>query len=444
MFALDSGVTRLACDIQGRAMSTAERLIPVAVAAAAAAFSSGALASGFQLIEQNASGLGNAYSGQAAAAENASTIFWNPAGMTRIPGRQVSGALNAIRPSLKFSDNGGSRSPAGLPQPAGGDNGGDAGDWAFVPNMYLSWQLTPNLWAGLGATAPFGLKTDYDTTFIGRFQSRVAQVKTIDVNPSLAWKISDAVSIGGGVSYQKLKLSVQRSFQAAAELPQIITLEDESWGWNIGAMFNLGQNTRIGVAYRSAIEYDTIGTVAITGVGIAGGNLNVTVPDTFSWSIAHQLNPQWELLGDITYTRWSKIKTIPLVLTSALGPSPAGSVPDSFDLEFRDTFRVGLGANYKMNQQFTLKLGAAYDKSPVPDTLHRTAFLPDSDRIWLAAGGKYQFSKAMTLDFGYAHLFMDDGDTLRVKGLGARGQGTLSGTYKNHVDMVSVQVSYSF
>ena len=177
-------------------MKTAKKLIPVAVTAAVAAFSSGALASGFQLVEQNASGLGNAYSGQAAAAENASTIFWNPAGMTRLPGRQVALAINAIRPQSEFNDNGLSRSPTGGALSATNTNGGDAGDWAFVPNGYLSWQINPSWWVGIGVTVPFGLKTEYDTTFIGRFQSQRAEVKTIDINPSVAWKLSDAVSLG--------------------------------------------------------------------------------------------------------------------------------------------------------------------------------------------------------------------------------------------------------
>jgi long-chain fatty acid transport protein len=431
-------------------MTLFKKLVPLAVTAAMAGISENAAASGFQLIEQNASGLGNAYAGQAAAAENASTIFYNPAGMTLLPGKQVSGALHAIGPSVKFTDNGGSRSPAGAPEPGGGTNGGDAGGWVPTGNAYLSWQLSPQLWAGLGLSVPFGLKTEYDGSFIGRFQSRKAELQTYDINPSVAYKISDAVSIGGGLSYQHAKLTLDRSFFAGAELPESLKLSDSAWGWNLGAMFNLGPQTRIGLSYRSAVEYDLTGSVGITGVGAAGALLKAKLPDTLSWAVSHVLNDKWQLLGDWTYTRWSHIKNLPLVLTSAgLGATPAGTAADTLDLQFRNTYRIGIGANYKWNQDFTWKFGAAYDRTPVPDILHRTVFLPDNNRWWLALGGKYQVSKAGVIDFGYAHVFIRNGDTLRDKnvppaGPSAGDQGIVSGNYKSYVNIVSIQYSHSF
>lgn len=405
-----------------------------------------AAASGFQLIEQNASGLGNAYAGQAAAAENASTIFYNPAGMTLLPGRQVSAAIHAIGPSIKFSDSGGSRSPTNVPAPAGGTNGGDAGGWIPTGNLYASWQLTPRLWTGLGVSAPFGLKTDYDSAFIGRFQSRLAEFKAYDINPSVAYKVSDTASLGGGISYQHGEITLERSFFAGAALPESVKLSDETWGWNVGAMFALGPQTRLGASYRSSMSYDLTGTVSITGVGAAGGKASVRLPDTFSLALSHHWNEKWQLLGDVTYTRWSSVKNIPLVLTSAgLGANPAGAVADTLDFNFRDTYRIGVGANYRWTPQFTLKIGTAYDQTPIPDAAHRTVILPDSDRWWLALGGKYQLSRAAAIDVGYAHVFISNGDTLRNKGVGVAGaQGIVNGSYKSSVDIASVQVTWSF
>ena len=252
---------------RGGNMRTNNKMIGVAILVTLGTGSQQAVASGFQLMEQNASGLGNAYAGQAAAAENASTIFFNPAGMTQLPGKQISGTLSIIRPTIDFTDNGASRSPAGAPSPAGGGNGGDAGGWNYIPSGYFSWQLTPRLWAGIGVTAPFGLNTDYDLNYIGRFQSQKAELKTYDVNPSLAFKINDAVSIGGGLSYQHAKLSLDRSFFAGAALPQTVSLSDNSWGWNLGAMFNLGSATRLGLSYRSEMKQDLAGSVTVVGVG---------------------------------------------------------------------------------------------------------------------------------------------------------------------------------
>ncbi|OGA39276.1 MAG: hypothetical protein A3G24_21980 [Betaproteobacteria bacterium RIFCSPLOWO2_12_FULL_62_13] len=430
-------------------MKMVKKLLPLSVGVALGSITVGAQASGFQLMEQNASGLGNAYAGQAAAAENASTIFFNPAGMTRLPGRQVAVALNAIRPSAEFSDSGASSAPLGLASPGG--NGGDAGDWAFVPNAYLSWQLSPRWWLGIGVSVPFGLKTEYDQGWVGRFQSQKSEIKTVDVNPSVAFKVTDAVSLGGGVSYQKAQVKLDRSAILAPPIESRahIDIDDSQWGWNIGALFNLGTDTRIGVTYRSTMDFDLAGTIAFTnapvvGVTSQGVRASAEVPDTLSWGIAHQLNPRWELLGDITFTRWSKIKTVPLVTTSASALIPANFTLDTFNFQFKDTFRIGLGANWKWRDDFAWKFGVAYDKSPVEDQF-RTTTLPDKDRTWIAVGGKYRMSKQATLDFGYAHLFIKDPVINQQRGVVTPPlQGNVVGKYDSDVNIVSAQFTYSF
>lgn len=421
----------------------------LAVALATGGMSCVAYGSGFQLMEQNASGLGNAYAGQAAAAENASTIFFNPAGMTRLPGGQVSGALHAILPSTKFSDSGASRSPLGLPLGPGGTNGGDAGDWAFVPNAYFSWQVTPSWWVGLGASVPFGLKTEYDAGFIGRFQSRRSEIKTLDLNPSVAFKLNDALSIGAGVSYQKGELKIDRAAFVGTEAQAQLRLDDSAWGFNVGVLANLGKNTRIGLAYRSAVEYDLTGSLVITGIPLAGTAANgaaasIKLPDTLSWAIAHQAGPRWEWLGDITYTRWSKIKSVPVIATTTSVLRAQGQTLETFNLQFKDSYRIGAGVNYKWREDFTWKLGVAYDKTPVTDAF-RTTFLPDEDRMWLAVGGKYRMSRQATLDFGYAHLFIKDASINQQRGVGVLGaQGNVVGSYEADVNILSVQLTYSF
>ena len=420
----------------------------IAVAAALAGFAGGAHPAGFQLMEQNASGLGNAYSGQAAAAEDASTIFFNPAGMTRLPGKQAVGALNFIKPSAKFTDSGASRDAFNQPLGPGGGNGGDAGDLATVPNAYLSWQFSPQIWFGLGLSVPFGLKTEYDTTWIGRFQGQLAEVKTIDINPSIACKISDTVSIGAGISYQKGDVKVKRStvLGPATEGRVSVDIDDDAFGFNLGVMFNLSPSTRIGLSYRSSMDYDLTGTLVIVPpAGASSSNnvrLDVELPDTWSVALAHQLNPQWEILADATFTNWSKIKSLPLVTTSTSAIIPVvGFTADTFEFQFKDSYRVGIGANWKWRGDFMWKFGVAYDKSPVED-FYRTVTLPDNDRKWLAVGGKYRMAKQAAMDFGYAHLFISDASINQNRT--AQNQGIVSGTYKGHVDILSGQFSYSF
>src|SRR4029078_9523158 len=176
-----------------------------------------------------------------------------------------------------------------------------------------------------------------------------------------------------------------------------LRLDDDAWGFNLGAMAFVGPNTRIGLSYRSSVEYDLTGTSVVTGVPFVGTAVNgvaasVKLPDTISWGIAHQASPAWELLGDITYTRWSKIKTVPFIATTSSVLRLQGQPLDTFNLQFKDTYRIGIGANYKWRDDFTWKFGVAYDKSPVKDEF-RTTFLPDNDRTWLAVGGKYRMSK---------------------------------------------------
>ncbi len=419
------------------------KIIMLSVSSALATMAGQAAASGFQLQEQNASGLGNAYAGQAAAAENASTIFFNPAGMTRLPGRQVSGAINLIKPSSKFINSGGSTAPGGLPSPTG--NGGDAGGLAAVPNAYMSWQIDPKLWVGVGMSVPFGLATEYDQGWVGRFQSQKAEIKTIDINPSVAYKLSDVVSLGAGISVQKAEVSVDRSSFLGVERLSKLEMDDTNLGFNLGAMFNLSPATRIGIAYRSSIKHDLKGTARVSGVGSTPISAKAEVPDTLAWSIAHQMDPKLELLGDVTFTRWSKIKQVPVIANSTWALGAAGSEAARFDFEFKDTYRIGIGANYKLRNDFTLKLGVAYDKSPVSDQF-RTVTLPDNDRTWLAIGGKYEASKQMTLDFGYAYLFIKDAAINQQRGVAVLGaQGNVIGNYnKPTVHILSAQMTYKF
>jgi long-chain fatty acid transport protein len=430
-------------------MKACKRFVAASVGAALSAITGTAFASGFQLLEQNASGLGNAYAGQAAAAENASTIFFNPAGMTRLPGRQVTGAINFIKPSAEFTNTGGSAAAGGFASPAA--NGGDAGHLTLLPNTYASWQITPQIWIGLGVSVPFGLATEYDEGWVGRFQSRKSEVKTIDINPSIALKVSDAISIGAGVSYQRATVKVDRSvlLVPGAESRANINLDDHAFGFNAGAMFQVAPQTRVGVTYRSAIKYDLEGDVFfrnIPGLGTATNNLSaqVKLPETISVALSHAISRELELLSDVTFTRWSRLKRLPLTTTSTSAVAATGTTLDTFAFEFRDTWRVGLGANYKLDDDFMIKVGAAYDRSPVTD-FYRTVTLPDNNRIWLAIGAKHRLNRQATLDWGYAHVFIKEGPIDQRRGVATPPfQGNVIGNYDSDVNILSVQLTYGF
>jgi len=421
------------------AMTLSKHLYVALFTSACTAVAGGASAAGFQLLEQNASGMGNAYAGQAAAAENASTIFFNPAAMTLLPGMQFTGSLMAIQPSAKFTDTGASTGPTGARAPAAGGNGGDAGGWNYVPSMFFSKQFSPNLWAGLGVSVPFGLKTTYDPAFIGRFHSQKTDIKSYDINPSVAYRISDSLSLGGGVSYQRFTIKLDRPVFAGAETASLLDLSGHQWGWNIGALIELSPATRIGLSYRSSMGHEVTGSVQVAGVpGFpTTGSASVRLPATASLALSHAWSDKWQILGDVTLSQWSSIKAVPLVLAS-------GVVADTFNFQFRDGWRVGAGANFKWSPEMTLKFGLAYEISPVTDQFRTTA-LPDNDRIWLGLGGKWAISKQSTVDFGYAHLFVPRPDgRINLPSSGLTPQGAVVGSFKNSVDMLSVQYTYSF
>jgi long-chain fatty acid transport protein len=448
-------------------MKLTKSLLAMSVASALLVMSGNAAASAFALIEQS-SGLGNAFAGGAAGAEDATTLFFNPAGMSRLSGTQVSVAGSFIKPSARFSNTG---SQAATAQASLGGNGGDAGSLALVPNTYMVMEIEPALRFGLGINAPFGLKTDYDPTWIGRFQAITSKIQTVNLNPSLAYQANDKISLGVGLNYQHITgdLTSAVNYSAAAgaamatpgltpaqlaalgavafssaEGVSAISGSDSAWGYNFGALFNVTPTARIGLSYRSKITYTLNGTINFSNVPtalaasptVANGNvtLPISMPDTFSISGFHQLNDKWDFMADATRTGWSSVQQLVITRTN-------GTVVQTTPENWKNTWRVAVGASYHYSEQWLSRIGVAYDQTPVPDA-YRTARVPDSNRTWLAFGGQYKTSASGKLDFGYAHLFMKDATIANNQA--ATGAGNLVGTYSNSVDILNAQYAYSF
>jgi long-chain fatty acid transport protein len=460
-----------------------------ALVGALAAWPGPAWASGFQLVEQNASGLGNAYAGQAAGVEDASAVYFNPARLARLSGKQLLVALSPIGVKTTFDDTASTPPLFGtlpIPVPLGG-NGGDAGGWVPVPNAYVSWQVASRWWLGLGVNAPFGLKTEWDASWVGRFDAVTSEVHTLNVNPAVAVKLGDALSLGGGANYQRLKatlsqgvpygglayagaLSAAGPAAAAGILAQLggapglaregvsqVEGDTWSWGWNAGVALQVGDSTTLAASYRSALKHDIDGSVTFTGaprfatvgpLATLGTSLNgrfadgavtasIELPDTASFAAAYE-GPTVELLADWTWTGWSSIQGL---IVERRGGSLLSQVP----LNFRDTWRAGIGLNYKLRDAWTLRLGTAYDKTPVQDA-YRTPRLPDQSRVWAAIGFQYRLRKAGAFDVGYAHLFVKDGVSLlpNQSSPTAPPTGNLIGSYAAKVDIVSIQYRHSF
>ena len=465
------------------------RRVAAAVAALGLTAAAGqAYGSAFALQEQNASGLGHAYAGGAAAAEDVSTIFYNPAGLVRLQTMQLVVAGNVICPSAKFNDNGGSR-PAAF-QPLGG-TGGDAGSCAVVPNLYLGIPFTDKWSFGLGVNVPYGLKTEYDDGWMGRFQGLKSELKTINVNPALSWEPTKNLTVGAGVSWQKIDATLTQQINYAAAFGQGVgqavaggvvpgavapTLvgsaagleshaningSDSAWGWDVGVLWQFSEQTRVGAAYRSKIKYHIDGTIDISNPGSLGTlptplapvgaaimrqvsanpslqsggvTLDIEMPDTANVSVFHQFNNPWDLMADIQYTGWSSIQE--LRINRASGAPPAVT-PENF----RNTWRYSVGANYRYSDAWTFRGGLAYDQSPVRDE-DRTPRLPDNDRTWVAVGVQYRFSPSVAVDVAYSHIFIKDGSINQNAGSTA-ANGLLSGSFDSNVNIFGVQLTYT-
>ena len=429
------------------------RLIPALLAVA---FSGAASASGFALWEQNASGLGNAFAGSAAVADNASTIYFNPAGMTRLQAREFSLGANIITTSFQFQNDG---SRVGAFQLAG--DGGDGGGTSFVPNGYLSWQVAPDWYVGLGIGAPYG-NVEYDAPWKGSAHSNSFEIKTYNINPSVAWRANEWLSLGAGVSWQRITANYKSAVgiggltpaqtAAIAASTKEFDADDDSWNWNIGALFTVAPQTRIGVSYRSKTKYTLDGNISVTGpsaainlAGSSGAKTDVDLPDLFILSIAQGIGDQWEILGDVSWMGWSSVKELDIVRTSPSLTSPAGSTAQILETRFKDTWRFALGANYKMRQDIKFRAGIAYDNSPVPNDEYRITSLPDNDRTWLTAGVQWKPTPTSALDFGAAYIWVKE-TSINNPGWARANppQGLLRGDYDSYSWLLGAQYSMGF
>ncbi|MCX4188947.1 OmpP1/FadL family transporter [Methylophaga sp. OBS3] len=423
--------------------------------------SSSAYAAGYAILEQSITGLGRAFSGSAAVADDASTIFFNPAGLTQLDRSEVIFGANFIAPYAKF-DKDSATLPSGLGDITGGDNG-NATESAIVPNFYYAHPVNDRLVLGIGVGAPFGLVTDYSDDWVGRYHARRSDLKTININPSFGFKATDKLSVGAGINlqYADIELSQAVDFGTACLRAAVgpcaqpqnfdgqakVTADDWSWGYNLGVTYQFTEATRAGLSYRSKITHDLEGKgefripndPTVQAVANGGGFQNgkaegrVTLPESVSLALHHQINSQWVVMADATWTRWSRFEELRI-------ESDVERLNSQKDQDWENTMRYGLGVEYTPNDRWSWRAGIAYDETPVPSAQRRTPRIADNDRKWVAFGASYAYSDNLMIDAAYAHLFMSDSKVDEVNEQGYR----LQGEFRTHVDIVGVQVRWLF
>jgi long-chain fatty acid transport protein len=377
----------------------------------------------------------------AASVQDAGTAFWNPAGLPLLAdGLEVAAAVHRIETSFDFRSQGGP--PSGSTYEALGD-GGDAGGGNTVPAVYAAWKVNPRLGIGIAIDAPFGLKTEWNAPWSGMFAGVLSDVKTMNFNPVAGYRIGSHWLIGAGVSYQRMEATLSNGVTPL--VPAAVgTVEGDDWsyGWNAGVLFDSGRGTRVGVTYRSKIDYDIQGDLTFNSPTLAPLQSNVkasiSLPHTIALAVSQNAGSRVRLLADVTWTGWDSIQSLTIVATNG---ARAGQTVASTPLNFKDSWRAGLGTEYEISGRWLLRFGVAYDSSPVQDAF-RTPRLPDEDRKWLAAGARFRPNEAWSFDAGYAHLWVESASS-ELSPVGAV-PGALRGTYKSASDVFGVQAAVRF
>ncbi|MBU7586747.1 MAG: outer membrane protein transport protein [Nostoc sp. TH1S01] len=415
-----------------------------------------ALAGGFALNEQSVKNVGNGYAGTAVNIDDASAIFFNPAGLTHLTGNSITGSAFVIFPTVRFQNQG---STVVTGAPLTGSNGGEAGVDVVVPNLYAAWSLSDTVKAGIGFNVPFGLATKYSNDWVGRYQAVESSLTTININPTVAAKLSDNFSVGVGLNVQYAEAILSNAIDfgligRSAGLPTQpqqadgfveVTGSDWSVGYNLGVMYAPSKSTRIGLSYRSAITQDIRGNAdftvpqslqVLTARGQftdTGAKAIVNLPDILSLAVYQELSPRVSVVGDVTWTNWSRFKELRVQFDN---PAQADSVqPENWE----DTYRFGLGVNYSVNDKLTLRTGVTYDPSPIKDEFV-TARLPGGDRTLVGVGASYRPSKSFSLDVAYSHVFSEDSPINQS----STTTGTVRGEFESSVDVVGLQLNWQF
>ncbi|MGC4250090.1 MAG: outer membrane protein transport protein [Sphingobium sp.] len=376
-----------------------------------------AMAGGFYLQEQSPKETGRALSGGAAAADDPSTIYFNPAAMTNLPGIQTSVGGIALMASANQTNRGSTRSVPGLPVsvPVTGTSGGNPFESVIpIPSFYATGQVNDRLWLGIGVNAPFGLKLEYDNGFFGRYDSLYTDLKTYNIQPSFAYKLNDNFSVGGGVDVQYVKVTLTNA------LPQLSPLladgearvkgDDWSVGWNAGLFYTNG-DTNVGIHYRSGMQHHLKGTQTVSGLQglLAGSNSELSasapldLPDIVTVSMMHRLTPRLRAMITARWYNWSVFKGI--AITSAAGTNIK-------ELHYKDSYSVGVGGEYDVSPALTLRAGTMFDRTPT-NPQYLTTRVPDGDRVWLTGGATWNISPAFALNLSYAHVFVEKANIIR-------------------------------
>lgn len=401
------------------------QLIKTAITTAILATGVSAFGAGFQVQEQGASNMGTAMAGAVSNANNdASAAFLNPAAVKYIDmeaGKtMVTAAISAVIPTLGLSTDGKEY---------------DCAVNAFVPNIFTVHKFTDDIFASLSVTAPFGLECEYDSNWIGRQMAIQSVLLTTDINPSLTYKVNDWFAFGGGISAQYAYCKLTNGVPGYPIGDAALSGNGWGVGGNVGFTVDYMEGGRFSFAWRSAVQQDLEGTLRVFGASAGSISASVEMPQSFTFGVYQRLPGYFDnfaVMADYSYTAWSSFDRLTIT----------GATSQTTIENWKDTSRVSGGLHYYPEQfkDLTLRIGFAYDESPIDCAEYRTARIPCSDRLWYTAGFGYQIAENIKIDMSYAYI-MTIGNSDSVP---SQFGGTQEGHYYGHIHVLSAQVSFVF
>ena len=360
-----------------------------------------AAAAGFQLVEHSATGLGRAFAGEGAIADNAAVGARNPAAMAMFDRAAFSGGLTYINPSVDTEVHGAAYGDTGKAK--------DIAPEAWVPNMHYIHPINEQFAVGTSVFSNFGLATEFPKD-IGSGIGGDTELITVNWAVNGSYRINEQFSIGAGVNVVYADAELNRYFPPLTQEGNVgvkaVSMKGDGYGygWNVGALWEINADHRVALTYRSSIDMtlEGKGSFLANGVPSASAELDIELPDLWELSGYHRIAPQWAITYSALRTGWSSFKE--LKATS----SDCGPTKECFqkDENWKDAWRYSAGVTHYLNNQWTLRAGVAIDHSPVKRD-YRTLSIPDSDRYWYSIGATYAIQENMTIDAGFAYL---DGD----------------------------------
>ncbi len=391
-----------------------------------------ASAAGLWLYEGATPEMGTASAGRNATANSASTVAFNPAGMTRLERDELMVGFQPMYVKARFDIDDGSGS--------GGGDGGNAGGWVPVASLSYAHELSDDLKLGVFAGSYLGLGLDFNSDWGGRYYATELELLTMTTAFNLGYKVNEQLSIGGGINIVYGSLTQKMNWNNLTTSDGQIDIEDSDvgYGFNLGLLYEFSPSTRIGLTYMSEVEFEFEDAVDTTGLNgfldvNAKVDLDMSLPQAVSFSIFHQLDETWTLLGSVGWQEWSEFGKTDLKFGNG------GKVED--DREFDDTWSAGVGFHYQLSDPWKLMAGIHYDSSPVSNS-DRTIDQPLDRQIRYAFGAQYEYSRDITISAAYELL---DAGKAKVDQSGLARQGTLSGEFEtNYIHIFNINASWKF